>query len=138
MEYITEIEMEPVAKARPRYNKNGIAYTDKKTKEAEKYIAYSYINQNGKTLLDGPIEVEVNCFYKVPKSYSKKDKEKAKEGRLYKVTRPDVDNLAKTVLDALNEVAYEDDRLITGLKVTKAYAKDDKEKMIIRVRKLYE
>lgn len=37
--------------------------------------------------------------------------------------KPDVDNYAKAVLDSLNEVAWDDDQDITGLIVTKQWAK---------------
>jgi Holliday junction resolvase RusA-like endonuclease len=38
------------------------------------------------------------------------------------VTKPDVDNLAKSVLDAINGVAYKDDNQIVDLVARKVYA----------------
>jgi Holliday junction resolvase RusA-like endonuclease len=38
-----------------------------------------------------------------------------------KITKPDVDNLAKAILDALNGVAYEDDSQVYSLEVQKWY-----------------
>ena len=37
----------------------------------------------------------------------------------------DADNLAKSVLDALNGVAFEDDCLVTRLSIIKKYASDN-------------
>jgi len=41
------------------------------------------------------------------------------------VTRTDVDNLAKFVLDSLNGVLYEDDKQVASLQVTKVYDNED-------------
>jgi Holliday junction resolvase RusA-like endonuclease len=41
------------------------------------------------------------------------------------VTRTDVDNLAKFVLDSLNGVLYEDDKQVASLQVTKVYDHED-------------
>ena len=35
--------------------------------------------------------------------------------------KPDVDNIAKAVLDALNGIAYDDDKQITSLVIDKKY-----------------
>lgn len=66
-----------------------------------------------------------------PKSWSKK---KAVEMRGQPITgRPDVDNLAKAILDALNEVAYEDDAQISDLHFSRRWGEVD----CIRVRILH-
>ena len=39
--------------------------------------------------------------------------------------KPDIDNLSKAVLDALNEVCYKDDSQVIALSVTKRYATGD-------------
>lgn len=43
----------------------------------------------------------------------------------YFVQRPDVDNLAKSLLDALNGVAYNDDAQIVDLRVQKRWSADE-------------
>ena len=35
--------------------------------------------------------------------------------------KPDLDNVAKAILDGLNAVAFEDDSQIVGLQITKSY-----------------
>ena len=54
-----------------------------------------------------------------------KDKQAPHVASHLQVTRTDVDNLAKFVLDALNGVLYADDRQVASLTVTKVY--DDEE-----------
>lgn len=39
----------------------------------------------------------------------------------HKVTKPDCDNIAKSVLDALNEVLYHDDSYVTDLHILKRF-----------------
>ena len=63
-----------------------------------------------------PLEVELSFFFKRSKSY-KKNK--------YPVPKGDVDNYAKTVLDAIESVLYENDTLIEKLTVSKKYADVD-------------
>ena len=129
--------MDPVAKQRPRFNTYSKAtYTPAKTKNAEKEIAVAYINKFGKTLLKGALEMKVICEYQVPKSYTKKKKGLAKEGLLPKLTSPDVDNLSKTVLDALNKIAYEDDKQVISLLSEKRYSVDDKPRVLIEIKEV--
>ena len=135
--YTLSVEMDPVAKQRPRFNTYSKAtYTPAKTKNAEKEIAIAYINKFGKTMLKGPLEMKVICEYQVPKSYTKKKKNLAKEGLLPKLTSPDVDNLSKTVLDALNKIAYEDDKQVISLLSTKRYAVDDRPRVLIEIKEV--
>ena len=56
-----------------------------------------------------------------PKSFSKKKTARALDGLIQPTTKPDLDNVAKTVLDALNGVAWRDDSEITSLTVMKTY-----------------
>lgn len=65
--------------------------------------------------------------YTVPKSWSKAKKESVR----YKTSKPDLDNLAKTVLDALNGIAFVDDSQVVDLRLSKVYA--DKEGTNIKV-----
>lgn len=64
---------------------------------------------------DGPVSV-VMCFnLERPKSVTEKK-------RLLPWTKPDVDNLAKAVLDACNGILWEDDSRICDLMLRKRYA----------------
>ena len=45
--------------------------------------------------------------------------------------KPDIDNIVKIVLDALNKMAFKDDNQITKLEVEKVYS--EKEKIFIRI-----
>lgn len=111
----------PVAKARARVTKTGHTYTPTKTAKHEKLIA-----DIARTLtepIEGPLGLRVTFFMPIPESWSKTKKEAATRGDLLPTTRPDLDNLGKTVMDALNWVAYKDDSQIVRLEMSKFYGK---------------
>jgi Holliday junction resolvase RusA-like endonuclease len=104
------VNINPVAKARPRMGKYGV-YTPKKTAAYELAILAGYRKENiGKNPIDKPIKVSINCGIKMPKSWSKK--KKAEMWGNPHTSKPDIDNLVKAVLDALNGVAFCDDSQI--------------------------
>ena len=68
---------------------------------------------------DGPLFMDIRAIYLHPASWSVKKK----AGTLYKTSKPDVDNLAKLVKDALSTVAYADDAQICFLSASKRYGR---------------
>ena len=46
-------------------------------------------------------------YVEIPQSKSKKQKEKMITGEIKPIVKPDVDNVAKSILDALNGIIYE-------------------------------
>lgn len=108
----------PVGKGRPCFVKNGHAYTPKKTRNYEDKVVQCWKCQSGKGFADGiPLMATVTAFFTVPKSTSKK-KAAALDGAPH-IKRPDADNVAKAILDALNGHAYNDDSAIALLTVRK-------------------
>lgn len=112
---------EPKAKARPRVTKNGFAYTPKETVQYENWVKQCYISEYGQTMLDGQIKAEIKAYFRIPKSFSKKKRKLIELGELRPTKKPDTDNIAKSVLDSLNGIAYKDDSSIVELKVSKYF-----------------
>ena len=113
------------AKQRPRFSKSGIVYTPKETRVYEDFVrvCYSdYANQYQWEPYDGQLRAEVEVFIQVPKSDSKLKKQAKIIGEIRPTIKPDCDNLAKSILDSLNGLAYQDDRQIIELSVKKFYA----------------
>lgn len=83
---------------------------------------------NVRTLLDSEFEVEmkITAYFKPPTSTSKKLKEQLIEKNMGYMHKPDCDNIAKIIADALNKIAYKDDNQITHLEVIKKYGSEDK------------
>ena len=73
-------------------------------------------------MLDVPLEVHIIAYYEMPKSISKKKKQEMLEDKIRPTIKPDTDNIAKSILDSLNGIAYKDDKQIVSLKVDKYYS----------------
>ena len=104
------VKGEPVAKARPRFNsKTRMTYTNQKTRNAERLIQTEYIRQGGRNKNDysGKVEIELVFVFPIRKSWSK-TKKRGMFNKAHTI-KPDLDNLEKTVLDALNGLAFKDD-----------------------------
>jgi Holliday junction resolvase RusA-like endonuclease len=71
----------------------------------------------------GPCSVHIVARMEIPKSWPKK-KQALAESNEISPGKPDLDNIAKTVLDALNGVCYEDDAQVVILSVTKCYSRE--------------
>ena len=116
------------AKQRPRFNvKNGRTYTPQQTVKYESYVKGCYIDymsQFGWLPLQGAINAEIEVFIQVPKSDSKKLKQAKLSGEIRPLIKPDVDNLCKTILDALNGLAYDDDKQVVECTVKKYYGEE--------------
>ncbi len=116
----------PQGKMRPRFTHKGggRTYTPKKTIEYEEHIKTCYKRYVKKRSYDDDVSLHVTicAYYPIPKSYSKAKRAQAERGNIIPKSKPDVDNIAKVVLDALNGVAYVDDKLVAGLLVIKKYS----------------
>lgn len=122
----------PVAKARPRVYQ-GHAITPPKTEAAEKRVKMAIRDEKqerdqplaepvfGKNI---PLNVYVSFYFRPPLRTSKKRKEQMLRGEIRPAVRPDADNLAKLVLDAMNGSVYFDDGQIVGLMIAKHYAEE--------------
>lgn len=109
---------------RPRFSKYSGAYKDKKDIEYEKLIRECFLKETKDIKpSERPVCICIESFYKLPKQTPKYVKEELKENLYDYVpqSKPDIDNVAKSVLDALNGVAYIDDKQIHDLCCNKNY-----------------
>ena len=114
---------EPVAKGRPRVTRYG-TYTPEKTKNYETLVKELYFMEHGQTLLEGELNIDIKAYFRIPKSAAKTKKLHMASGKIRPTKRPDWDNVGKTVTDALNGVAYEDDSQIVSATVEKYYSEE--------------
>lgn len=118
---------EPTGKGRPRFSTRGgfvKTYTPEKTASFENLAKLCYLDQCGAEKLEGEIRADVTAVFAVPQSFSKRKKAEALKGINHPTKKPDCDNIAKTILDALNGIAYEDDKAVVVLTVRKVYGED--------------
>lgn len=99
-------------------------------------IVYSARKMYQGPVIDEPIEVTIIAVF--PRTKNKIFK-KFPMNREWKTTKPDVDNIQKSVYDALNGVLWRDDSLICSAS-TQKYIADGEEnpKVIITIRTLNE
>lgn len=114
-----------VPKQRPRMGGRR-AYTPKKTKDYEQKVRQAFSDAYKGDIpvyKEGvPVRASIQVIQGVPQSWSKKKREVALAGKLAPTTRNgDLDNIAKSILDALNECVYHDDCQVTTLLISKRY-----------------
>jgi Holliday junction resolvase RusA-like endonuclease len=130
-----EVPGEPFAKQRPRAARKGryvTIYTPRETKEYEsKVVSYYNRTYRGKEL-KGNLEATIEAIFSVPKTAKKSEIEDMQDGITPHNKKPDVDNVAKVCLDALNGVAFEDDSSISSLMINKRFGKNPMAKIFIK------
>lgn len=113
-------------KGRPRVTIRGgyaMAYTPKDTVNYENLVRYIYSEKCGyKFDTKKPLYANIYAFFSIPKSTSKKKSKEMNDKLIRPTKKPDNDNIAKLILDALNKVAYDDDSQIVRLCVGKYYS----------------
>ena len=125
---IFEIPGPPQGKGRPRFaqraNGSAVIYTPTATATYEERIRIEYRRQcRGAMFPPGvPLAVRITAEMPIPARASKKARAEMLSGAAKPLVKPDADNVAKIVLDALNGVAYPDDRAIVALHVQKKYS----------------
>lgn len=115
----------PRGKGRPRMTRSGHVYTDAKTASFEgavRGIAARAMADAGLAMASGvPVRVLIAIAVPCPASYSRKRRAAALDGNAAPY-KPDVDNVAKSILDAMNGIVYDDDSRVVELAVSKRYA----------------
>ena len=112
----------PIPKSRPRFNTNtGRAFTDNKTRVFENIVSLAYGTRH--YFDDSYIRIRMKFKFEIPKSYSKKKRIEALEGKI-RPTKADIDNYIKSVLDGLNGKAFKDDRYVYAVLAEKEYSEE--------------
>ena len=104
-------------------------YTPKDVTAYANWVKMSFLKQypeHRADILDGYyLKVEIRVYMKVPDSFSNKKRDAALCGFLFPDKKPDWDNISKNICDALNGVAWPDDKAIVIGTVRKEYAQTD-------------
>ena len=122
-----KVDANPVGKQRARYVKRGNfvqTYTPEKTRTYETLIKDAAIEAMGSSEpLETPVTVAIYIRVGIPASFSKQKRKDALEGIIKPTKKPDIDNVAKCHLDAIQGgIIILDDKQVTNLHVTKVYA----------------
>lgn len=111
------IHVRPRTKQRPRLGRRRKAYTPAATLEFEAEVRRQWIEQMGDTPLDGPVGMAVE----LGSNHISIEIWQLEESHRPKYVTGDIDNYQKSIQDALNGVAYHDDKQVQylDLRVTK-------------------
>lgn len=126
------IEGEPMGKERPKATTIGghaKVYTPKKTANYEAKVGYAFRQAypNAEPLATA-LHASIYCYFPLNKGDYTPNGKPTKKGRaklsgeIAHTKKPDCDNLAKSVLDGLNGLAFVDDSQIISLTVVKYYS----------------
>jgi Holliday junction resolvase RusA-like endonuclease len=108
---------EPVAFARAGAN-GAQRFTPKRQRDFMALVKLAACRSMvAQALMTGPVALNIRASYVPPVSWSKKKT----AGATWRAARPDADNLAKIIADALNTIVYADDAQIASLTVRKIY-----------------
>jgi Holliday junction resolvase RusA-like endonuclease len=126
MQIVFEVPGDPKSKGRPRFSRQGNftkVYTDKQTVDYEILIqTFAGKAMGSQKPLETPVSVFLYVRHPIPKSYTKKRSEACLAGAERPSKKPDIDNIAKCFLDAMNGIIYLDDTQVIELHIKKLYS----------------
>lgn len=111
-----------VGKGRPRVTYHG-TYTDAKTKNYENYVKWLYRREYQEPPTDEAVKVVILVTEVPAKSLTKKKRAEVTSHPPMK--KPDIDNIAKIILDALNGIAWIDDKQVYALEISKIWGAEE-------------
>lgn len=112
------IDGEPVAQGRPQFvRRTGVAYDPPKSRDYKKKVnrlAQKRAHDDDWQLFDEgePLKVKIHFRLRRGKTVD----------RVWPIVRPDIDNYAKAIMDALEGVVYANDKQVVALILLKFYA----------------
>lgn len=126
----------PVGKGRHKTARRGkflTHYTPEKTANYESLVAHAaHVAMSGRSLISGPVAMELDIRLQIPKSWSKKKQEQAAEGLVAATKKPDCSNVLKAIEDGMNGVVYNDDVQIVKSSQSKRYSQTPGVVVIVR------
>lgn len=118
---------------RNRYTGKVNSFTPEKTLLYENLITEIFETASHERWMNGePLKVSIVAFYPIPKSTSNNKKTLMLAGQLRPTKKPDADNVAKVICDALNGIAYHDDTQVVELTVHKYFGEVPKVRVQIQ------
>ena len=113
-----------VGKARHRLARTGRVYTPAATVAAEQRVQAAWLAA-GRPTVEGPAVVTITAAMARPRAHWRRDGSLTPAGRasVWPTKRPDVDNIAKLILDGLNGHAWPDDSQVAHLWVVRRWGR---------------
>jgi Holliday junction resolvase RusA-like endonuclease len=110
------VEGTPIAQPRPRvFRGGGVATDNKRSKAWKDLIRYSFPPGPRPFIASAPVFLRLRFHFKRPKTGPNRS-------ATWKTSKPDIDNLEKCALDALNGFAWTDDDQVVHIDAQKHYS----------------
>lgn len=116
-------DLRPVGKGRPRFA-GGHAFTPQRTRDFEKELRAEWTAAGNTETMTGTVALQCEFRFACPVSWSMRRTRAALQGKEFP-GKPDIDNLVKAVMDALNGLAWVDDKQVAYISAVKMYAQED-------------
>jgi Holliday junction resolvase RusA-like endonuclease len=87
---------------------------DSVTIEAHAFATFAKLALRGKPPHRGPVLLGVKSVFPVPQTWPMWKRNLALSGQIRPIAKPDIDNLTKLVMDALNGICWIDDAQVVG------------------------
>ena len=129
-----ELEMEPVAAQRTRKNrKTGHFYVPgaKVNRKTIQKLAGKQLPEDFEKIKT-EIKINIKSYLPIPKAFSKSEKYLAELGLIRPITKPDIDNLEKTILDGFNKFLWYDDSQVVDSRSRKFYSCHPRVEVIVK------
>lgn len=131
---IFEVPMPPRGKGRPRHtviNGSVRVFTPKETRNWEQQVGVAGLPHRPEEVIEGPVRVDILAVMPRPKRLLRK---KDPDGLIWCTSKPDSDNIRKSVLDALKTWWRDDSQVVDG-RTIKVYAeRTGHPRVMVRVR----
>ena len=122
----------PTAKGRAQPDRSGNMRTPEKTIRAERQVeTIAERAMNGLEPLFGPIRISLSFIFDVPSGWNKQQRSDALSGLMPHISKPDIDNIEKMVLDGMNGVVYYDDSQVSEVFKRKRYGSGNRIEVIV-------
>ena len=124
-----EFDVKPMAKQSFRTTRTGNKYLDPsviKYRKTIRNMAIAQMRNQKAERIEGAVNMNIIYAFRRPKSLSKKERSEIDGGKTVpKTTKPDIDNLTKAILDALNGIAWKDDAQVAQINIQKIWSTKD-------------
>lgn len=130
------IECDFVPASRPRVSKFGTYIAEPyKTFKKELFVFFkNEFSEVGNDFKSFPLSIDISFYKQFPKSFSKKKKEDCLKTGC--ISRPDLDNYYKSILDGIDSIFYTDDSFVVELSGRKLYT-EQKSYVKLKIKKFY-
>lgn len=113
----------PRGKGRARFSgKTGTHYTPVSTRAYEQTIGrMAAVAMRGKEPFTGPLHLEMRAHFQIPQYWPAAKRGAALRGELRPTSKPDLDNILKSLSDGMQNIVYSDDAAIVSVSCSKVY-----------------